>query len=109
MPAPLGIYQPPAVVEAERPAMERYANALETTAVATLIGVMGSSRASASERLQAADMALRAVGKRDPVVQQQAGPALTINLLGPVRDAFRGLGDVAAVMARPVEEEDGIR
>jgi hypothetical protein len=61
---------------------------------------MASNKASPGDRLQAAHNALMAIGKASPPQIQQQLPGITIQLMEPVRNAFRGIADVVDVIDR---------
>ncbi len=100
--------QPVSVVPGEG-ALQRYGSLLEVSAVATMFSVMSSSKVSAGERLEAAKLALGAIGKLTPA--SQGGAVLSIQLMEPVKNAFRGFSDFVDVMDRTPRAEvvkDGV-
>jgi hypothetical protein len=90
----------PNEISADEGAIDRYKHLLESSAVATLFSVMASNKASPGDRLQAAHNALMAIGKASPPQIQQQLPGITIQLMEPVRNAFRGIADVVDVIDR---------
>jgi len=99
----------PVIVEPTTGAIDKYAQLLESNAVAVFFSVMSSTRASPGERLAAATAALKAVGKENPAAQAQpAAPALTLNLIAPVQSAFRGIADIVDVLDRTPRVNDGV-
>ena len=90
----------PGDISSDEGAIDRYRNLLESSAVATLFSVMSSNKASPGDRLQAAHNALMAIGKASPPQTQQQLPGITIQLMEPVRNAFRGIVDVVDVIDR---------
>lgn len=80
-------------------AIKRYEDLLESASVATFFSVMASTKASPAERLTAASAALDAIGKRTPV-QMTPTPGITLNLINPIQNAFRGIADVVDVLDR---------
>jgi hypothetical protein len=90
----------PNEISADEGAIDLYKHLLESSAVATLFSVMASNKASPGDRLQAAHNALMAIGKASPPQAQQQLPGITIQLMEPVRNAFRGIADVVDVIDR---------
>lgn len=97
---------PPVQVEAGKGAIDRYGVMLETSAVATAFSVMSSNRASHGERLEAAKLALDMIGKRTPAQSAPPTPGITLQLIAPVQNAFRGIADVVDVLDRTKRVDD---
>jgi len=101
----------PVIVDPGKSAIARYGDLLETSAVATVFSVMSSTRATPNERLEAAKMALDAIGKRTPQQSAPPTPGITLQLVTPIQNAMRGFMDVVDVLDRtPRAEvvEDGV-
>jgi hypothetical protein len=100
----------PPQIEAGKGAISRYGDALETSSVATLLGVMSSSRESASVRIEAAKTALGVLGKLTPQsTNQQPQNNLTIQLMGDIKKAVGGLADVLDVLDRGSDRPKVVR
>lgn len=88
--------------EQEVSAFEKMRAELEQLAVATYSDIMSDSRNDPSVRKAAADSVMKALGKDAP--PKASGTTVNFNFGSGLKNALTGMGQLQALLARPVED-----